>query len=100
MPKFYKEKIQGGPTPQMVALPNEIRTRAMHQAGCLYGETLVRKNYPHNMIVISTWRSLEDWHQWRDCDERRTFESMLEIYPERGTDYDEYLLGSPLHREK
>jgi heme oxygenase (mycobilin-producing) len=96
---LIKRRFKAGHTPQIVALLNEIRTRAMHQAGYFYGETLVKKNYPQNLVVISTWRSLEDWHRWRDCDERKKFESMLEIYQERVTDYDEYLLGSPLHQE-
>jgi antibiotic biosynthesis monooxygenase (ABM) superfamily enzyme len=96
---LIKRRFKVGHTPQIVALLHEIRTRAMHQAGYLYGETLVRKNYPNNMIVISTWQDLEAWHHWRDCAERKIFESMLEIYQERATDYDEYLLGSPLHHE-
>jgi hypothetical protein len=39
---------------------------------------------------------LEDWHNWKDCTDRKKFEAMLDFYQERATDYEEYLLGTPL----
>ena len=96
---LIKRRFKPGHTAQIVALLNEIRSRAMHQPGYLSGETLVKRGYPNNMVVISTWRSPEDWQRWRDSGERSTFEAMLEVYQERPTDYDEYLLGSPLQKQ-
>jgi heme-degrading monooxygenase HmoA len=96
---LIKRRFKEGHTPQIVALLNEIRARAMHQPGYMSGETLVKRGYPNNMVVISTWRSSEAWHRWRDCGERKTFEAMLEAYQERPTEYEEYLLGSPLHKK-
>ena len=93
---LIKRRFKKGHTPQIVALLNEIRTRALNHPGYMSGETLVKSGYPNNMVVISSWQSMEDWYQWRDCEERRKFEAMLEIYQERPTDYDEYFLGSPL----
>jgi heme-degrading monooxygenase HmoA len=52
---------------------------------------------PDVMVVISTWEDLDSWHTWRNNKERHKFESMLEIYQEGPTEYDEYLLGTPLH---
>ena len=95
---LIKRRFKDGHTPQIVALLNEMRTRALHQPGYMSGETLIKRGYPNNMVVISTWRSPEDWHRWRDSEERNTFEAMLEAYQERPTEYDEYLLGSPLHK--
>ena len=96
---LIKRQFKDGHTPQIVALLNEIRMRAMNQPGYVSGETLVKRGYPNNMVVISTWRSAEEWQRWRDSDERNTFEAMLEVYQERPTEYDEYLLGSPLHKK-
>jgi heme-degrading monooxygenase HmoA len=96
---LIKRRFIDGHIPQIVALLNEIRTRAMNQPGYMSGETLVKRGYPNNMVVISTWRSPEDWHRWRESDERKTFEAMLEVYQERPTEYDEYLVGSPLHKK-
>jgi heme-degrading monooxygenase HmoA len=93
---LIKRRFKEGHTPQIVALLNEIRSLAMHQPGYMSGETLVKRGFPNNMVVISTWRDTEAWQRWRDCDGRKKFESMLEVYQERPTDYEEFLLGSPL----
>ena len=97
---LIKRRFKEGHSSQIVALLNEIRARALNQAGYMSGETLVKSGYPNNMVVISTWRSMEDWQQWRDSNERKKFEAMLEMYQERPTDYDEYLLGSPLQKKQ
>jgi len=97
---LIKRRFKEGHAPQIVALLNEIRSRALNQAGYMSGETLVKSGYPNNMVVISTWQSEEAWHKWRDSDTRKKFEAMLEVYQERPTDYDEYLLGSPLQKKK
>jgi antibiotic biosynthesis monooxygenase (ABM) superfamily enzyme len=95
---LIKRRFKEGHTPQIVALLNEIRTRAMTHSGYMSGETLVKTGYPNNMVVISTWQNVEDWYHWRDSEDRKRFEAMLEVYQERPTEYDEYLLGSPLHK--
>jgi heme-degrading monooxygenase HmoA len=48
------------------------------------------------MIVIGTWQSLEAWQRWRDSEERGKYENMLDLLQERPTEYEEYLLGTPL----
>ena len=39
----------------------ELRSIANRQAGYISGETLRNVNNPEEYVVISTWRSLEDW---------------------------------------
>jgi heme-degrading monooxygenase HmoA len=95
---IIKRQFKDGNTPQIVALLNEIRSLALSQAGYQSGETLIQNDAPNNMVIISTWRSLEDWHLWKDSPERNRFETMLEVYQEGPTQYEEYLLGSPLHK--
>ena len=96
---LIKRRFKEGHAPQIVALLNEIRTRALNQPGYMSGETLVKNGYPNNMTVISTWQTMKDWYRWRDSEERKKFEAMLEMYQQRPTDYDEYLLGSPLQKK-
>ena len=95
---LIKRRFKEGHTPQIVALLNEIRTLALSQPGYMSGETLVKSGYPNNMVVVSTWQNIEAWYQWRDSDDRKKFEAMLEMYQERPTEFDEYLLGSPLQK--
>lgn len=93
---LIKRRFKEGKTRQIVTLLNELRSRAMHQPGYISGETLSKKGFPNNMVIIGTWQSMEDWHRWRDSEDRNKFESMLELYQVRPTDYDEYILGTPL----
>jgi heme-degrading monooxygenase HmoA len=94
---LIKRRFKPGNTPQIVTLLNEIRALAMTQKGYMSGETLMKSEEPDVMVVISTWKDLASWHDWRSNRARQKFESMLEIYQEGPTEYDEYLLGTPLH---
>jgi heme-degrading monooxygenase HmoA len=94
---LIKRRFKPGNTPQIVNLLNEIRALAMTQSGYMSGETLMKNEEPDVMVVISTWKDLDSWRNWRSNKERNKLESMLEIYQEGPTEYDEYLLGTPLH---
>lgn len=92
--RFAKEN-----TPQILSLLNKIRSIAMHQSGYISGETLMQSEYPENLAVICSWQSMEDWHAWKNSEERKKYEEMLEIYQIRSTQYEEYLLGTTFHQE-
>lgn len=96
---IIKRRFKEGNTRQIVALLNELRSRANHQPGYISGETLTQSAFPNNMVVIATWQSMEDWQRWKENNDRIKFESMLEVYQERPTNYEEYLLGTPLAGE-
>ena len=93
---IIKRRFKTGKSRQVIALLNELRARAMHEPGYISGETLSKKGFPNNLIVIGTWQSLDAWHRWRDKEERKKFETMLDLLQERPTEYEEFLLGTPL----
>ena len=93
---IIKRSFVDGKTPQIVALLNELRARAMSQPGYISGETLTKSGTSDYMVVIASWQSPEDWHKWRDSNERNKFEAMLEAYQNGPTEYEEFLLGTPL----
>lgn len=97
---FIKRRFVDGKTKQVIALLNEIRSRAMQQPGYISGETLMRPDYPNNMAVIATWQTLEDWLAWKENPERNKFEEMLAIYQSRPTEYEEYLLGTAIRPDQ
>lgn len=84
-------------TAQIVSLLNKIRSIAMVQPGYISGETLVQYDFPENMAVIAVWQSIEAWHAWKNSEERKTYDAMLEIYQTEPTQYEEYLLGTTFH---
>ena len=93
---IIRRSFLDGKTPQIVALLNELRTRVMNQTGYISGQTLTKSDSPNYMVVIASWQSPEDWHKWRDSDERNKLEAMLASYQEGPTSYEELLLGIPL----
>ena len=90
-------EFKPGNTAQVVAILNKIRSLALSQPGYQSGETLMKNEAPNKMVVISSWSSLENWYAWRDNPKRHELESMLAVYQVRPTEYDEYVVGSPLH---
>lgn len=97
---IIKRRFKKGDTHQIVVLLNEIRKGAMGQPGYISGETWIRSDDPNSMVVIATWQSIDDWYNWKDSDSRKKFEAMLELYQEKPTEYEEFILGTPLHKEQ
>ncbi len=90
---IIKRRFIEGKDKQIIALLNEIRSKAMSFPGYISGETLSKQDFPQNMAVIATWQSMEDWFNWKNSEERNRYEAMIEIYQTRPTEYEEYLLG-------
>lgn len=86
--------------PQIISLLNKIRSIAMNQPGYISGETLMQKDFPENMAVICTWQKMDNWLAWKNSEERKPYEEMLEIYQTRPTQYEEYLLGPAFQKEE
>ncbi|MBW1815438.1 MAG: antibiotic biosynthesis monooxygenase [Deltaproteobacteria bacterium] len=92
---LIKRQFKEGTIKEVSALLNEFRSGAMNQPGYISGETLVKEDDPHTLLVIGTWRKMQNW---KDNPKRKAFEDMLEIYQEGTTEYEEYHLGI-LHDE-
>ena len=87
-------------TPQILPLLTKIRSIAMNRPGYISGETLMQIDHPDSLAVICSWQNMEYWHAWKNSDERKQYEAMLEIYQSGPTKYEEYLLGTPFVNEK
>lgn len=94
---IIKRHFVPGKEQQIISLLNEIRSKAMNQPGYISGETLFKENAPNEMTVIATWQSYENWKQWKNSEERKRYEAMLDMYQDSPTEYDEYLLGTTFH---
>ncbi len=55
----------------------EYRVAAMRQPGYISGETLVNTSNPREILVISTWRSLEHWKAWQRSNQRAELAKLL-----------------------
>jgi len=95
---LIKRRFKEGTLKQVSALLNEFRSGALNQPGYISGETLVKVDDQHELLVIGTWRKMQNWKNWKNNPKRKTFEDMLEIYQKEPTIYEEYYLGL-LHDE-
>ncbi len=64
----------------------QLRALAMRQPGYISGETLGSTDDDSIQLVISTWRSLEDWKGWESNPERRGIdEKMVDLLEGKST---------------
>ncbi len=91
---LIKRKFVMGKDKEINALLNKFRSEAVGQPGLVSAESLVMDEEPQNLLVISTWASLDDWNRWKDSDVRKKYEGMLEIYQEKPSEYEAYRLRS------
>ena len=57
-------------TEKMIEVIREVRNEAMKQRGYIMGETLVNTEDSTNVLVISSWESLDDWKAWDKSETR------------------------------
>jgi heme-degrading monooxygenase HmoA len=65
----------------------ELRVAAItHFQGYIGGETLINTQDRSNIVVLSTWRSFEDWERWANSESRtnlyKRIEPLLQDKPE------------------
>ena len=66
---YQRAKSEKDIVPLMDAL-REFRNEAMKQPGYITGETLVETEDPRNVLVISTWHSIEQLNAWNKSETR------------------------------
>ncbi len=79
---ILKRTVPGNKIKDLMPLLKQLRITANNQPGYISGETLKGIDNPANYMVISTWRSLDDWKKWSRNKERteiqKNIDSLLE----------------------
>ena len=86
-------KVTKGRQKDLLPLLLDLRTKAMTQNGYISGETLKGISDPDEFMVISTWKSFEDWKAWEDNPERREIQVKIDDLVEEKTIARAYLYG-------
>lgn len=86
-------KVTGGKQKDLLPLLMELRAKAMNQNGYISGETLKGISDPEEFMVISTWKSLEDWKAWESNPERKEIHGKIDVILEKKTIAKAYLYG-------
>jgi heme-degrading monooxygenase HmoA len=86
-------KVTGGKEEDLLPFLRELRSKAMEQKGYISGETLKGINDPDEFMVISTWRSLEDWNAWTSNPGRMEIQEKIDAILEQKTVAKAYYYG-------
>jgi len=87
---FIKRSVPAGKVPELTVLLKRMRSVTLMQPGYISGETLKRLDKADECMVISTWRSLEDWNDWVKNTKRMAIQSEIDQLLGSETEYELY----------
>lgn len=87
---FIKRKVSPANALDLTVLLKKLRSLTLSQSGYIYGETLKRLDQQDESMVISTWRSLDDWNAWVNNSERIAIQNEIDSLLGEKTDYSVY----------
>ena len=88
---YIKRRITDGGDKEAFKLLNQIRINAMDRKGYISGETLVSADDPQVVLVVSTWKDMESWNQWKEGAIRREIDARLEALQVEPTTYEVFV---------
>ena len=87
---FIKRKVAADNVLELTLLLKQLRGFTLHQPGYICGETLKRVDKEDECLVISTWRSIEDWDAWYANSERQNIQAEIDRLLGEQTEYSVY----------
>ncbi len=87
---FIKRKVSPTNVLDLTVLLKKLRSLTLSQSGYIYGETLKRVDRQDESMVISTWRSLDDWNAWVNNSERIAIQDEIDRLLGGKTEYSVY----------
>ena len=87
---FIKRKVQETNVTKLTLLLKQLRALTLEQPGYISGETLNRIDKKDECMVISTWRSVEDWNSWVNNPKRNEIQTEIDKLLGQETDYAMY----------
>jgi heme-degrading monooxygenase HmoA len=87
---FIKRKVQQENVLELTLLLKRLRTLTLEQDGYVSGETLGRIDKNDECMVISTWRSVDDWNRWVNDPKRIEVQTLIDDILGEETEYAMY----------
>jgi heme-degrading monooxygenase HmoA len=72
-------KVSPGKEKELSEAVRNLRTKAVRAEGYISGETLRSIEDPSVHLVISSWKSIEDWNTWLNTPERKAFQEKIDV---------------------
>jgi heme-degrading monooxygenase HmoA len=90
---FIKRSIPPEKSGTLMPLFQKLRSLAMKQPGYISGETLQSIDMPGEVMVISTWQTVEEWQRWLTHKERLKIQSQIDMMLGIKAEYKVYQYG-------
>ena len=87
---FIKRVVSNENVLALTLLLKKLRSLTLNQQGYIFGETLKRVDRKDECMVISTWRSIDDWNAWLNNQERASIQGEIDLLLGHETDYSVY----------
>ena len=87
---FIKRKVADDSIMELMDLLKKLRSLTLSQPGYVSGETMKRMDKEGECMVISTWRSMDDWNNWVANSERKAVQSEIDTLLGAETTYEVY----------
>lgn len=87
---FIKRNVPESSIPELTVLLKRLRSVTLMQPGYISGQTLKRVDRTNECMVISTWRSIEDWNNWVNNPKRIAIQSEIDQLLGQETEYAVY----------
>lgn len=87
---FIKRKVQDKSAVELTMLLKRLRALTLEQPGYISGETLARIDKKDECMVVSTWRSVEDWNSWVNNPKRIEVQTQIDKLLGEDTEYAMY----------
>ncbi len=87
---FIKRNVPESSIPELTVLLKRLRSVTLMQPGYISGQTLKRLDKANECMVISTWRSVEDWNNWVNNPKRIAIQSEIDQLLGQETEYAVY----------
>jgi len=87
---FIKISIPPDKSGKLMSLFQDLRSVAMSQPGYISGETLHSLDSPGEIVVISTWQTVEQWRSWVANKERLKIQDQIDMLLREKTGYEVY----------
>jgi heme oxygenase (mycobilin-producing) len=83
-------KVRAGKEKELSEAVRNLRSNAIHAEAYISGETLRSIEDPSVHLVMSTWKSIEDWNNWLNTPERKAFQLKIDAILEEPTKITPY----------
>ncbi len=88
---LIKRKVNEQTVDGLDYLLKKMRSQTLSQAGYISGETYKRFDEEGESMVISTWKTVDDWRRWFNSEERKEIQNQIDILLEEPTEYEIYI---------